>query len=147
MMPSATSEKDIMVLNIFITPSAIGHSPLCTSSEHASAVACSACCYHALEHVWMLPVVMPEGKFVEIEWQIVLRHFMECPHDAAFDERPEAIKVIGMDVAVDVFAHGVAHDLVRETCVQHAIAWVFIRGDQIDLLRDCLMNKPRQGEL
>ncbi len=116
-------------------------------AEAAARELSSACCYHALEHVGMLPVVVPEGELVEVQREVVLRHFMEGAHDAALDERPEAIQIIGMDVTVDVFADGVAHDLVRETCFQHAIAWVFICGDQIHLLRDCLVNKPRQGEL
>src|SRR5262245_716118 len=74
-----------------------------TSSEHASAVACSAFCDNITEDVGILPVVMTIRELGQVQRQIVLADFMERTHDATLQQAPEAIQVRRMDIAAHIF--------------------------------------------
>src|SRR2546425_8419083 len=87
-------------------------------AEAAARELSSACCYHALEHIVVLAVVMPEGEFVEIERQVVLGDIVERAHEAALNERPEAINVSGVNFSAHVLACAVPHDLMGQPLIQ-----------------------------
>jgi hypothetical protein len=106
----------------------------------------SACCDHALEYVGMLPVVMPEGEFVEVEREVVFRDVMERAHDAPLNERPEAINVRGMDFPAHVLASAMADKLVGPSILNPLIPPMLVCGNQINALRDRLMDEPIQCE-
>src|SRR5713226_9045025 len=84
------------------------------TAEAIASVHASAACYGRAEDVRILPVVMAELKFREVERQVLLADAVVGPDHATLEKRPEAIKVRGMDFAADVFALGVTHRLVRE---------------------------------
>ena len=55
-------------------------------AENASSEAFSASCYDFREDVRILPVVMTERKFREIEQQILLADIVKCADDPAFQQ-------------------------------------------------------------
>ena len=61
-------------------------------------------------------VVGVKDKAVEVRLQILLRYFLVCPSDGAFDMRPEVLSAIHVRVPSDVLAPRVIHgmSLVRE---------------------------------
>lgn len=118
--------------------------PLGISSEHASAVACSASCYDRPKDVRILSVIVTERKLSQVQGQVVFGDIMERPHDAPLQERPETFNVIRMHLAPHVFASAMTDGLVREPRVQGVIGLVFVSGDQIDALRDGLPDKAIQ---
>ena len=78
--------------------SGVEHSSLGTSSEHASAAACSAFCYDIREDVWIIPVVMAIRKLRQIKRQIGFADLMECTHHTTLQKAPEAVQVRRMDI-------------------------------------------------
>ena len=53
---------------------------------------------------------------------------MEVTHDAALDQRPEAVDVGGMDLAADVLAGLVVDRLVRPVPAESPVALVLFAG-------------------
>ena len=102
----------------------------------------SACCYDALEHIGVLPVVVPEGELVEVEREVVFRDVMERPHDATLNERPEAINVVSVNLSPHIFAGAMADGLVIEPLIQDAVATGLVRGDEIDTFVNSLPDEP-----
>jgi|ERR1700732_346897 len=80
------------------------------------------------EYVVVLAVVVPEGELVEVERQIPRGDVMEVTHDAALDQRPEAVDVGGMDLAADVLAGLVVDRLVRPVPAESPVALVLFAG-------------------
>ena len=78
----------------------VEHSSLGTSSEHASAAACSAFCYHVRKDIRIFTIVMTEGKLGQIQRQVGLADLMERTHDPTLEQAPEAIQVRRMDIPV-----------------------------------------------
>ena len=76
----------------------VERSSLGTSSEHASAAACSAFCYDIREDVWIIPVVMAIRKLRQIKRQIGFADLMECTHHTTLQKAPEAVQVRRMDI-------------------------------------------------
>jgi hypothetical protein len=71
----------------------------CHRAEAVASEASSASCQDRLEDVRILTVVMPELELREIERQVFLAYVMERAHDAALQERPEGIDILGMNLA------------------------------------------------
>ena len=67
----------------------VAHSSLDTSSEHASAVACSAFCYHIREDVRIVPVVVPVGELRKVQRQVFFAHIVKRAHHATLQQAPE----------------------------------------------------------
>lgn|ERR1017187_9893382 len=88
------------------------------------------------EHVSLLPVVMSEREFIEVEREIILRDLMEGPHHAALEETPEAVNVRGVDVPPHVLVSGMADGLVRHRAIKILVSLVLIRDNERDLIRD-----------
>jgi len=74
------------------------HSSLDISSEHASAVAYSACCYHLRKNVGIISIVMTERELRQVQRQIGFADIVKCAHHATLEQAPEAIQVRGMDI-------------------------------------------------
>ena len=64
----------------------------------------SASSYGRPEDVGVAAVVIPPLKFSDVERQVFGADVVEGAHDAAFQERPEAVDGLGVDVAPDIFA-------------------------------------------
>ena len=69
-----------------------------TSSEHASAAACSALRYDIAKDVGILSVVMTIRKLRQIQWQISFTDLMKRTHHPSLQKAPEAVQVRRMDV-------------------------------------------------
>src|SRR5437016_12448517 len=105
-----------------------------TSSEHASAGACSASCYDTGKDVRILSVIVPIRKLRQIQRQIGFADLMERPHNATLQEAPKAVQVRRMNVAPHVLTFGVIDRLMRKLALQATITDIFIRRDQRDIL-------------
>ena len=125
---------------------ATAHSSADTSSEHASAAACSAFCYHVAKDVGILAVIVSIGELREIQRQIVFAYFMECADHATFQQAPEAIQVRRMDIPAHILTLPVVHNLVRELAAQSRIAWMFVRRHQRNVLTDRIPHKVAQRQ-
>lgn len=62
-----------------------------------------------VEHARIAAVVVPERELVEVERQVLLADVMEAAHDAAFQQRPEAVNGAGVDDATHVLILVVIH--------------------------------------
>src|SRR5581483_3117787 len=84
------------------------------TAEAIVGVHASAACYRGPEDVRVLPVVMTELKFREIEWQVLGGDVVVRPDNPALEQRPEGIEVLRVDFAANVLARSMAHGLMRE---------------------------------
>src|SRR5262249_47193352 len=73
-------------------------------AEADTSGATSASCYERLKHLFVVAVVMPERKFRHIQGQIVFAHLVVAAHNAAFEQRPEPLNILRVDVAPDILA-------------------------------------------
>jgi hypothetical protein len=70
------------------------------------------------ENVRVLPVVIAELEFGDIERHIFPAHFVKCADHAALEDRPEAFDGLRVDRANDVLASGVVNGGVWEIFVE-----------------------------
>src|SRR5581483_12068842 len=84
------------------------------TAEAIASVHASAACYRGPEDVRVLPVVMTELKFREIERQVLGGDVVVRPDNPALEQRPEGIEVLRVDFAANVLARSMAHGLMRE---------------------------------
>jgi hypothetical protein len=77
---------------------------LMTITENASLSICgvSAPTYCRAKNVRVVSVVVPELEFRDVQRQIFAADFVEAPHDAALQQRPEAVNRGGMDDAINI---------------------------------------------
>src|SRR6266850_4541287 len=101
-----------------------------TSSEHASAAACSAFCYDIGKDIGILPVIMPVRKLCQVQRQVFFADLMEGANHTTFQQAPEGFDVIRMDVSAHIFLLAVFHDLMREEAFQRIITIGFVSGHQ-----------------
>src|SRR5580704_3770089 len=66
---------------------------------------------------------------------------MECAHDAALEDRPEAFNAVGVDCANDVLPLGMIDDAVRKFLAQMFVADPLIGTEQTDLVRHGLTHE------
>src|SRR5206468_1864931 len=109
----------------------------------SSGLWCSSCAgYHGFKDAGVIPIVVPEAEFIEIEREIATRDLMERSHDAPLDHRPEAVDVGGMDVAAHVFPAAVPDAVVPiAKAAKRSVDQMLIAGDQFDLARDGTLHK------
>ena len=50
----------------------------------------------------MISVVEPEGKLVEVQWQVLGRNLVEYAHDPTLEQRPGVLNAVDVDVPVNV---------------------------------------------
>jgi len=95
----------------------------------------SAYCYGRTENVGVLPVVVAPLEFRDVERQIFGADMVEATHNAALQQRPEAIDCLGMDQSAHIFTAPVADGLMRELWRETDVAAMFVSGDKADFLR------------
>ena len=106
-----------------------------TESAPASLGSCvSAPCYRGREDVGVVAVIVAPFEFSHVERQVFGADMVERAHDAALQERPEAVNSAGVNQAANVFALAVPHALMREGLMQVAVVGMLVRGDQANLL-------------
>jgi hypothetical protein len=62
----------------------------------------SATTYRRAEDVRIVPVVVPKFEFCDVQRQVLAADLVEAPHDAALQQRPEAIDGLRVNDAIDV---------------------------------------------
>lgn len=117
-----------------------------TASEHASATACSAFCYHVSEDVWILTVVMTERELGQVQRQVGFTDLMERPDHATLEQAPERFDVVCMHVPSYILAFLMLHRFMWEFPAQATIAGKFIRGHQRDSFIHGMTHKLVQGD-
>jgi len=70
---------------------------------------------------------------------------VETAHDAALEQRPEAINRLGVNHAVNILLLGMTDETVREIVLELPIARMLISRDQADIFGDRLPNEAVQG--
>src|SRR5450759_58087 len=110
------------------------------SSECRPTPSCSR--QHLRENGSGLPVVVPEGEFVQVERKIRLRDVVEVAHDASLQERPKAIDAPSVDCAPDVFTGRVVNGRVIVLPVKRIVAGVFFGGEDGAAGRDGFLHEP-----
>lgn len=91
----------------------VAHSSLHTSSEHASAAACSAFCYDIGKDVWILPIIVAIRELGQIQRQVVLAHIVKGADHATLEQTPECFNVVRVNVPPHILFPGMVHDLMR----------------------------------
>jgi hypothetical protein len=106
----------------------------------------SASCYSFAENIGILPVVVAELEFSEVERQILLADMMKAPHNSALEQGPERFQIVGMDLAAYVLARAMANSFMRITkSLQIAITAMLVCSDQIDFFAYCLAYESIEG--
>src|SRR5688572_17200064 len=110
-------------------------------TENDVRAASSASCDHVTEYRGILSVVMPIGKFIQVERQILLAHVVIRTHDATLQERPERINIGSVDLAAHVLALAVFNGFVLVVLIQQPIAGMLIGRNERDFLVYGLANE------
>ena len=76
--------------------------PRLSLAETVASDRVSAACYRGPRNIDVLPIVIAELKFRDVQRQILAAYFVEAAHDAALQERPETIDRLSMDSAVNI---------------------------------------------
>ena len=97
------------------------------------------------KHLRILPVVVPERKFVDVQWQIFLTDMVKTADNTALQERPEAVNMGSMDVAAHVLALAMAYELMRKYVFQQSVAAMFVSRNQGDFIADRFPHETIQG--
>src|ERR1700733_4256005 len=91
------------------------------ASDHAS-----ACCYRGTEYIGVRAVIVPKFKLGNVEREIFAADFVKASHDAALQQRPEAINRLSVHDAINILLFGVTNEGVRIGVLQITIAGMFI---------------------
>lgn len=105
----------------------------------------SAPCYRRTEDVTVVPVVVSPLKLGHVERQILGTDLVECTHDPALNQGPEAVDSLRVDSADHVFAPAVLHPSVRVVFAQALVAGEFIGREQVNLSADRLTHEALDG--
>src|SRR4051812_37507258 len=81
-------------------------------------------------------IIIAEGKFCNIQRQILAADLVEAPHDAALQQRPEALDSVGVDRADNVTTSAVIDDAMREVFSELSIGIVIVGAKQAYFGRD-----------
>ena len=82
-------------------------------AEYGASASCSAACYEQIEHIGILPVIVPKRELRRVERKVLLRDVMEAAHDAALEQSPETFEIVGMNNTVHVLALTVTDGFMR----------------------------------
>src|SRR6266705_861314 len=86
------------------------------ASDHASAA-----CYRRPEDIGVVPMVVAELEFGDVQRQILPADLVIAAHDPALDEGPEAFDCLSVNRANDVIAVAFADHFVREGTVKKSV--------------------------
>lgn len=67
------------------------------AAEAEPSEATSATRYDCFEGVWIVPMVMPEFKFIDVQRQVGGADLVEAADDTALNQRPEAFDVLSVN--------------------------------------------------
>ena len=111
------------------------------SAEAEPSVTTSAARYDQVKGVLVVPVVMPELEFIDVERHVGIRHLVMGADDPALNQRPEAFDGVGVHRADNVLVVRVADDFVRIFAGESLVANPFVRNQQAHLVGDDLPDE------
>lgn len=114
-------------------------------SEAPASYCASAASHRFSKDVGIAAIVVAELKFRQVERQIFLTHVVVRANDAAFEQCPEALNVVRMNLAAHVFALAMIDGLVPDATVDIVVCAVVISRDQRDFLIDRMMDEPSES--
>jgi hypothetical protein len=98
------------------------------------------------KNICVLPVVVAELKFRDVERHVFFADLVERAHHAAREDRPEALNRVGVDRADNIFMRGMIDDFVlREDFVEVLITDPMVGNQKTDLVRDGLTHEAGKG--
>jgi hypothetical protein len=132
----------LVILGWMIT---VSHDDILSSAESASAshgsYSVSAPCYGRSEDIGVVPVVIPPFELRDVEREILTTNLVIAAHDAALDQRPEAVNRRRVDRTSNILAFGMVDRSVVEIFVQRIVSGVFVGRNEADFLGDGLANE------
>jgi hypothetical protein len=114
----------------------------CAEAEPSGAT--SATRYDGSKGVGIIPMVVPELEFVDVQRQVRSADLMETADDAALNQRPKAFDALSVDGTDHVLPLSVVDDFVRIFFAQPAIRRVLVCDQQADFFGYGLPNKCLQ---
>src|ERR1700720_3469176 len=99
-------------------------------AEAGPSGATSATRYEQSKRVCLVPCVVAELEFVDVEGKVGIAHLVEVADDAALQQRPETFDVLSVNRANDILAFGVVDDLVRIRRRKTAISYPLVGYEQ-----------------
>src|SRR6202044_2589451 len=104
--------------------------------------------YRGTKNVLRGAVIIAPLELRHVKRQVFSRDVVEGAHDAAFQQGPEPVNRLCVDVAPDVFAARMVDALMRQASLgQAGVNPGLIGSDQINLLRDGLTDELGSGFL
>jgi hypothetical protein len=94
------------------------------------------------EYIGILPVVVSELKFGDIQVQIFLANLAVSADDAALQNRPEALNRVRVNCANDMLADAVVNDAMLEAMVKPIVSCPSIGAEKADAGGNGLSDKP-----
>jgi len=91
--------------------------------------------------VRVLAIVEAPRKFVHVQRQIILAHFVIAADDAAFEEAPESFDAVGMSGADYVLAASVIDDAMVHIAAQQPISRMLVSRDEAGLSGNSLADE------
>ena len=97
-------------MKTLVEPACWRHSQI---AETFASVRVSAPCYRLAEYVGFSAIIVAVLKLRQVQRQVFLADVMEGSHDAALQERPEVIQILGVNDATHIFFGFVINGIVR----------------------------------
>lgn len=112
-------------------------------AEAVASGASSASCQDGLEDVGILPVIVAELKFGQVQRQILLADIVIRAHNTTFQKRPERFDVLSVNLATNILALTVAHNFMLWN---EPITGMLVCRNKVNLVRNNLAHKSAHGE-
>jgi hypothetical protein len=113
-------------------------------AEDVASEASSASCYHRIEDVRVLPIVEAEGKFIQVQGQVLATDIVIRADHAALEQAPKRFDVVRVNVAAHVNAVAMPNNFVR-IIRDLTVGRVLIGREQCHFVRDRLFDEPIEG--
>ena len=74
------------------------------------------------ENIVVKPIIVPELELRNVEMQVSFANIVECPHDSALEDAPEALNRISVHCTDNVLMPRVIDSGVRESLVEVSVS-------------------------
>jgi hypothetical protein len=93
------------------------------------------------EDIRVFPVIVAELELCDVQRQILFADFVETTHDAALEDRPEALDGVGVNCANNMLACGMIDHAMRKLFANSLVAAECVGTEQANFGRDGLADK------
>jgi hypothetical protein len=97
------------------------------------------------KNVRVRPVVIPELEFSDVQREVLFADLVKTAHDAALNQRPEALDGLRVDRADNVLLAAVIHATVRIFGIESVVAGPCVCAEQTNLRRDAFADELRKS--